>query len=196
MMTQTFHKSFMAGVAISVGCMAYLSVENRILGSLLFSVGLITICYNDYYLFTGKVCSKMCSNGRKMATILWGNLFATLFCGIAVRFVFPDLVQVAANVCNTKLHEGFSVFMRAFFCNIMIFFAVRRFGRDAASCVRIILCVMVFILCGMEHSIANNFYFVLSMDLFTIRGFFYVVACICGNALGGIVVYLIDRSTV
>ena len=193
-MTKLLHKSFMAGIAISVGCIAYLSVESKVLGSFLFSIGLIVICFNNYCLFTGKVCTEECRNADRIVMILYGNLFATLFMGIAIHFAYPDLAGVAKNLCETKVHEGFSVIPRAILCNIMIFFAVKNFRRDFSSCMRIILCVMVFILSGMEHSIANNFYFVVSMQLFTVKGILYVLANIAGNAIGGILIYLIDRG--
>ena len=44
-----------AGLAISVGGTVYLSLENKIAGALLFTIGLYAIVLNGLYLYTGKV---------------------------------------------------------------------------------------------------------------------------------------------
>ena len=49
-------KSINAGVCVSIGCKIYLSCENKYIGALLFSIGLIAILILDFNLFTGKVC--------------------------------------------------------------------------------------------------------------------------------------------
>lgn len=51
----TFLYAVMGGVCIGAGATAYLCVENKILGALLFTVGLFTICTMDFNLYTGKV---------------------------------------------------------------------------------------------------------------------------------------------
>ena len=42
-----------AGLAISVGGTVYLSLENKIAGALLFTIGLYAIVLNGLYLYTG-----------------------------------------------------------------------------------------------------------------------------------------------
>ena len=58
--TQQFLKLFvpsiLAGIAISLGGFCFLSVENKLVGSILFSVGLFLVCTRGYNLYTGKVC--------------------------------------------------------------------------------------------------------------------------------------------
>ena len=44
-----------AGLAISIGGTVYLSVEQPVVGSVLFAVGLYAIVLNGLYLYTGKV---------------------------------------------------------------------------------------------------------------------------------------------
>ena len=50
-----FIKAVYAGFMIGVGGIVYLSVENRVIGSLLFSFGLLTIVTQGFYLYTGKI---------------------------------------------------------------------------------------------------------------------------------------------
>ena len=51
----TFIKSVYAGFMIGVGGCVYLSVDNKIAGSLLFSFGLLTIVVQGFSLYTGKI---------------------------------------------------------------------------------------------------------------------------------------------
>ncbi|MGL6221297.1 MAG: formate/nitrite transporter family protein, partial [Lacrimispora sphenoides] len=53
---KTFVNAIIAGIAISIGGVIYLTLENHIAGSFLFSIGLFTIYTFGFNLFTGKVC--------------------------------------------------------------------------------------------------------------------------------------------
>ena len=48
-------KSALSGVLIGFGCIAYVAVENHIVGSFLFSLGLLTVIIQKGLLYTGKV---------------------------------------------------------------------------------------------------------------------------------------------
>ena len=48
----TFLKAVYAGIAISIGGIIYLSVENKIIASLLFSFGLSTVVVQGYNLYS------------------------------------------------------------------------------------------------------------------------------------------------
>ena len=47
---------FLAGLVITLGATAYLSLESTMAGALMFTVGLFAICSFGWNLFTGKVC--------------------------------------------------------------------------------------------------------------------------------------------
>ena len=48
--------AYLAGVSIFLGALVYLSIDNKVIGSVLFSVGLFVVCTMRLNLFTGKVC--------------------------------------------------------------------------------------------------------------------------------------------
>ena len=48
-------KGIYAGFMIGIGAIAFLSLENKVLGSFFFSIGLLTICMYAMNLYTGKV---------------------------------------------------------------------------------------------------------------------------------------------
>ena len=53
---KTILTSILAGFSIGLGGMIFLSVDNKIVGSALFSIGLFLVLTMRFSLFTGKVC--------------------------------------------------------------------------------------------------------------------------------------------
>ena len=53
--TKMFFLAVAAGLSIGVGGAVYLSVDHKVLGSVLFTVGLYAVVLNGLYLYTGKV---------------------------------------------------------------------------------------------------------------------------------------------
>ena len=62
------------------------------------------------------------------------------------------------------------------------------FGKYAS----IFLCVIVFILCGFEHSIANMYYFSIA-GLWGSKAFLYLLIMVLGNTVGGVFIPLCDK---
>lgn len=181
-------KSISAGLAISIGCIAFLSVGGGALGAFLFSIGLILVCVREMDLFTGKVCYvRRWDSKWKILIILTGNLVAAIGMGLAMARVKPILAHSARELCETKLEEGLLVIPLGILCNIMIYFAVDTFYSGIRGLI-VVLCVMVFITCGFEHCIANAFYLALGGTLFTYDGILYLILNIFGNAIGGIAI--------
>ena len=54
-MKNTLVKAVYAGFMIGVGGVVYLALENKIVGALLFSFGLLTIVNQGFFLYTGKI---------------------------------------------------------------------------------------------------------------------------------------------
>lgn len=53
---RNFIFGILAGISISIGGTVFLSLDDRILGAVFFTVGLFTVCTFGFDLFTGKVC--------------------------------------------------------------------------------------------------------------------------------------------
>ena len=52
-----FVRAVCAGASIALGGTVFLAVENKVVGSFLFSVGLLTVLVFGFDLFTGKACN-------------------------------------------------------------------------------------------------------------------------------------------
>lgn len=185
--------SFLAGVMIAIGGSVYLSVENKVAGALLFSVGLFSILLFRLHLYTGKICYLVSGEGRwqtRLTEVLATLLGNTLGAGLTGLLLSEKFMNVAAGPLVEKklaIPLGY-VFVYALFCGILIYVAVEAFRsakEGALKATIVFLCVSVFILSGFEHSIADIFYFFAarSLDLPSVLFLFVVVL---GNTAGGI----------
>ena len=199
-MLKLFIRSILGGICIGIGGAAYLSIGNPIVGSLIFSIGLLLICMNGFKLFTGSISYVRLEAAPIIhaVVILVGNIIGAWFVGLIFYMSRPDLMNHAANICFNKLNEGWRIMPLAFMCNILIFFAVDLFGRAPINSfirvLNLVLCVMVFILSGYEHCIANVFYFS-AVQLFDVKVLGYLILNIIFNAIGGICIYRLIRLT-
>ncbi len=190
-------KGLLAGIMIGIGGCVYLSLyaENRIVGSLLFSVALLTICYNGYALFTGGVGYIPLSHKKDDISALllglFGNAVGTIIMGLLMKVACPSVCDVATFICSLKLGQSIqTAFIRAFFCGILMYVAVCLY-KEHKTVLGIFVCIPVFILSGFEHSIANMFYFAAS-DIVSFEAFGYICICILGNAIGGMLMPLLS----
>ncbi len=196
---KTFVYAVLAGMAISIGGAAFLSVESKILGSVLFTVGLFTVCCFGFNLYTGKVCYVFENKpGYTLdVVIIWlGNLLGTWLTAqlfLATR-IGEGFALRAAELCATKLgDELLSIFILAIFCNIMIFIGVDGYKRnphEVGKYLALFFGVVVFIICGFEHCVANMFYFSVA-GAWSARTFGYLLVMTLGNAVGGVIIPLI-----
>ena len=200
---ESWLKSIMAGICIGVGGIVYLSLDNKMVGAALFASGLFTICTLGYNLFTGKACYLPGSeqNGKYLLWLLqiWvGNLIGAAATGYLIRLTRAGsaLAEKAQGLCETKLSDSLlSIFILAVFCNLMIYIAVENFKSNPHTLgkyLAIFLGVMVFILAGFEHCVANMFYFSVA-NIWSLRTVLYLLVMTAGNAVGGMIPEMVRR---
>lgn len=173
---------------IAIGGSVFLACENKVVGAVMFTVALLTICFKGYSLFTGKVGYIPEKHGKEEWTVLLlgllGNLIGTFICGILIRTALTNLGETAFSICTAKLTQtAYSTFTRGIFCGVLMYVAVSVY-RDLKSIAGIAFCVPVFILAGFEHSIADMFYFAAS-GIVSLAAFKFLWLVILGNAVGG-----------
>ena len=189
-----------SGLAISIGGTVYLSVENPVVGSVLFAVGLYAVVLNGLYLYTGKIGYLVEQKEKKPYLILllttWiGNLVGTaLGAGLLSQTrIGGNIRERAAGLCQTKLSDSLaSILILAFFCGILMYVAVEGF-RSGGNPLIVIFSVSVFILCGFEHCIANMFYFSLA-GVWSLQTVGYLLVMTLGNSLGGMLLPAFKRA--
>ena len=196
---KTFVSAILAGACIGFGGTVFLAVDNKVLGSMFFTVGLFVICSFGLHLFTGKVCYVF-QNDRAYALsipLIWvGNLIGTGIVALMVRFtrMSATLVPKAQSLCEVKLNDGLlSLFLLGILCNIFIYIGVEGYKsvpHEVGKYLALFFGVMVFILSGYEHCVANMFYFSLA-GVWNMRAVVCLLVMTAGNAVGGVIFPLV-----
>ncbi len=186
-------KGIYAGIMIGIAGCVYLSVENHVIGSFLFALGLLTICMYGMNLYTGKIGYVLINKVTYLFELLFtliGNFIGTFIVGKLILLTrFKSIGEAANKIGMLKLNDNLlSIFILAFFCGILMYIAVnnhKKINGEIGKYIGIFLCVMVFILCGFEHSIANMFYFSAGC-LWSFKTLLYVLVMVAGNSVGSI----------
>ncbi len=192
-------KSILAGMSISIAAVAYFSVENAVVGGLLFSVGLLTIYLFEWNLYTGKCCFIL-ENQKKNLLIafnaLFGNLLGTFLTGWAIRGSGLSIIEKAVKTVDVKLaHTSMESFILAIFCGIMMSIAVLGYKKqkdDFGRFIIIALPITVFIIAKFEHVVANMFYISLA-NKWSLDTLIFIFICAAGNMLGCLVIPFTNR---
>ena len=179
-----FIKSVYAGLMIGIGGIIYLSLDNPVIAAFLFSFGLLTIITQQFNLFTGKIgFVKTKEQLKAIPVIIIGNFIGTFLISIFAKL--GNLPISADIICANKLNKDiFTIFILAIFCGVLMYLAVDNYNKTK-NIVFIILPVVIFILSGFEHSIANMFYFSLA-GVWSVKAVVYILVMICGNAFGAL----------
>ena len=196
-----FIKSVLAGIMIGIGGTIYLSIDNNVVGASLFGIGLFMIVIYGFNLYTGKI-GYLVDNFNfkyiKMLVItLIGNFIGTFFVGYILKFtrIYSLIHDKAKLLVNVKLDDSLiSILILAFFCGILMYLAVNTYkeNKDISKYLGVFLGVIVFILCGFEHCIANMYYLSVA-NIWNLNTLLYLLIMILGNSLGGMLVPLCNK---
>ena len=92
---------------------------------------------------------------------------------------------------NLKLNDNLlSIFILAMFCGMLMYIAVNNYKKstnEIGKYAGIFMCVMVFILCGFEHCVANMYYFTVA-NVWTGKAFLWLLMMVLGNSVGSILI--------
>ena len=198
----TFIKAIIAGVFIGIGGTAFLLAESKIVGSLLFCIGLFAILTMNFNLFTGKVCyvfENKISYLIDLVVIWIGNLAGTLLIAFMESYtrLYPALNAKAIELCKTKFaDEPISWLLLGILCNILIYLAVDGYKNnehELGKYLSIIFGVSVFVFCGFEHCVADMYYISIA-NAWTYAHALEVIAIVTiGNCIGGVLIPLIRK---
>ena len=180
----TFALAVLSGIMIGFGGVVFLMCESRVVGSLLFSFGLLTIVCQGFALYTGRVGYFRTYGWAQMATTLAGNFVGTFLMGKLFTLTRLPVVEAVQSIVATKLgDDSLSVFVLSVGCGAMMYLAVDNY-RKSQSWLFIILPIVIFILSGFEHSIADMFYFFCAR-MFSLEVFVFLALVVVGNSVGG-----------
>jgi len=209
-----FLLGILAGAAIGLGGFLNLLLVStgiealRYLGGVVFSIGLFTVCFFGLHLYTGKVGYVM-ENDRSYALSLLimyiGNVIGAVGFGY-LMFLTGAIRDTALSVALNKIvYDGdngaspLKILVYSFFCCIMVFLAVDVYKKTNNWLIKIanlVICVALFVITGMEHCVANMFYFAFANIYAThfLNAFLALLIATAGNSLGALATYLVVRE--
>ena len=197
-----FIKAVLAGLMIAVGGTVYLSLENKMVGACLFAIGLFIIVTKGLNLYTGKVgylFDNPPSYLIEVGVTVLGNFAGTFCFGFLLKFtrIYQPINEKAQTLVAAKLDDNLvSILILSVFCGILMFLAVngyRVLGDQLGGYLGVFLGVIVFILCGFEHSVANMFY-ITAAWAWSAKALLYLLVMIIGNGIGGVLFPLCDKA--
>ena len=182
----SFLKGILAGLAIGVGGFLYILMTflikgevGKVLGSILFAVGLFTVCSCSLSLYTGKIGliyekKQTLSFYISLPIMLIGNAIGAVGLGYLCYLIFGNpsniegtIYQSALNASSVRLaFNSFDDFLacsiKSLLCGLCVYLAVKSFAYKKISVLGtalLVLFVFIFVYCGFQHCIANMFYF-------------------------------------
>lgn len=208
--------AIMAGMFIGFGGMGATLIQstaqgglNKLLGASVFPVGLMMVVMAGGELFTGNclmvgqgLCGKAKWSGilKNLVVAYIGNMVGAFLvsvlaaCGGVLTGFSDGTAALAVKIAQNKTAMPFlDALLKGIGCNILVCAAVWMASGASSAISKAALCffpVMLFVLCGLEHSIANMYYIPagmlagadVSLGAYLLRNLLPVTL---GNILGG-----------
>ena len=211
-----FVSAMLAGLFIGLGYTGYLIVSGimadaavgKVVGALLFPVGLLLVLIAGADLFTGNTLVTMAwykkeiklGDVAKNLSIVWlGNLVGALFLVVLVYYSDTFTGSIAEGVMHLaekKVHLNMvELLTRSTLCNILV--AITVYMSYAAKDVtgKVIISyipIWLFVITGFEHCVANMFVlpmgYLLGADLTIGQIMANIIPVTIGNIIGGMLV--------
>lgn len=179
----TFALAVMSGIMIGFGGVVFLMCQNRVVGSVLFSFGLLTIVCQGFALYTGRIGYFRSYGLKSILTTIAGNFVGTFLMAKLFSLTRLPIIGAVQEVIAPKLADSsLSVFILAIGCGAMMYLAVDNY-RKSKSWLFVIMPIVIFILSGFEHSIANMFYLSLAGE-WGWEALRITIIALAGNAVG------------
>lgn len=207
---KTFGLAVLAGMSIGFGAFGFLAIKTsfdgvvaHIFASFVFTIGLFTIVCLGFNLFTGKIAFILDKKEKMWLDLIFmyiGNFVGAIIMGYLMFYFYRDneaAKTVIENLALSKSGNGtislvfLDYFLKSLLCGMLVFLAVFIFGNAKSTLFRylgVVLPIMLFVLCGFEHCIANMAYFA-AANMWDGAAILNIVIVSVGNSLGAIGLY-------
>lgn len=200
--------SFCSGVMIGVGGTAFLLACNlfetwgKLIGSVLFSLGILSIVMFEMKLFTGLISDIPEMGARnfwKLPVCFLGNMLGVLFAAVLVFYspLAESVVPQAQTMMSIKLDAdlwGLKALCSSILCGFLITLSIGAVNyaprKGLSTTVGVMFPIIVFAFCGFDHSVANTLYFYFLG--FSGKAVVYLLICVVGNILGGVILPILS----
>ena len=197
-----------AGMAIGLGGLLNIvsnyyfsepAIVGRIIGSLLFPIGLSLVCFLGLNLFTGKI-GYVFDNDKNylgfLGLVYLGNIIGSLIMGGWCLVVFKNtsIYGTALAIGHGKLYPLefwplVKVFAGAVLCGVLVYIAIfcyKTFNKVWLKLIGIFLAIGLFVFLKFDHCIANMSYFTFAWCWKDPLAYLNIAIVTLGNSLGAI----------
>ncbi len=199
-----------AGLMIGIAATASLLAQSlydtwgKIIGAILFSLGIYAIITFEMKLFTGMVADipKMPKeNFWTLPVCFIGNALGVAIIALVVSVspVAESTMEVGSSIIQNKLNAdnwALGSLSSAILCGLMITLSVWSVNyapkKGLSATVGVMFPIIFFAFCGFDHSVANMLYFYYLGEI-SWRVVGYIALAILGNIIGGITLPLIVK---
>ena len=146
---------------------------NKIVGACIFTAGLAMVVVAGSELFTGNNLMIMALFNRKIkltkllknwCLVFIGNFIGAIFVAtvVVISGAFDQIPETVIATASAKVNLGFfEALLKGVLCNFLVCIAVwMAFSANTTGgkIAAVFFPIMLFVLCGFEHSVANMFY--------------------------------------
>ncbi|MBQ8429287.1 MAG: formate/nitrite transporter family protein [Clostridia bacterium] len=201
--------SICSGLMIGIGGSASLLANSlfdkwgRLIGAMLFSIGIYAIVMYEMRLFTGMVAAipkmGLKNTWRLLVCFIGNTLGVAIIAGLVYFTPLADtIIPRAKSLISAKLEMdnwAMSSLCSSILCGSLITLSVWSVKyapkKSLSATLGVTFPIVVFAFCGFDHSVANMLYFIfLGKISWQIVG--YCLLSVLGNIIGGIILPLIS----
>ena len=202
------YKGILAGLAIGLGGFLFTLMTyalpnelGKILGALLFPIGLSIVCIFKLFLFTGKIGLVFESKQSKdfyinLPLMYIGNIIGSLILGYICYAVFKNtdlFLRISSIAINkTNFDTGYEYYLmlivKSLITGLCVYLAVKSYGLIKNKIIGVLLIfvfIFIFVYIGGDHCVANMYYFSFANSWTGYAFLNIVLATIC-NSIGTI----------
>lgn len=206
----------LAGLFIGLGGLGNILISqtltdpgiSKFAGACIFPIGLMLVVVCGAELFTGNNLMTLSILEKKItykslfknwSVVYIGNFIGSILLVLAIFFsntLSQSAIEKVVNIAQSKVELTFiEALIKGILCNIMVVLAVlfATAGKDIVS--KVFACwfpIMLFVLCGFEHSIANMFFIpmgmILGAKITIVQLLFNLIVVTFGNIIGGAII--------
>lgn len=202
------YKGILAGLAIGLGGFLFTLMTyalpnelGKILGALLFPIGLSIVCIFKLFLFTGKIGLVFESKKSKdfyinLPLMYIGNIIGSLILGYICYAIFKNtdlFLRISSIAINkTNFDAGYEYYLilivKSLITGLCVYLAVKSYGLIKNKIIGVLLIfvfIFIFVYIGGDHCVANMYYFSFANSWTGYAFLNIVLATIC-NSIGTI----------
>lgn len=181
--------SILSGILVGIGVVINTFSANKYIGAMLFSFALLVIMKLQLQLYTGQIGFLLDKKYNMVDYIfmLLYNMGGALIPTLLLISVNNNLLEKIIEISYQKFgHTYYELFVYGLFCGVLMMIAVY-----CKETIITVFCIMIFILSGYEHCIADFPFLLLNISLVNIIKFSIIVL---GNSVGAIITYSLIKA--